>query len=172
MTSSKLSIFGNRFTNGFKGFLVSLTEALGELWSNEHSQGQIWGLVAGLCVSFMLWIVWSVAYMGVSKNRRKTPKWMVKIMVPNPMNKWMIWGVKTTPIFGRPPICSIKLWLFLLSGIPKKGKINFSLLELTDWYTKISKTTVTWIASSYAKSIACGMCFQIFQPVFDKQLES
>ena len=20
------------------------------------------------------------------------PKWMVKIMVPNPMNKWMIWG--------------------------------------------------------------------------------
>ena len=27
------------------------------------------------------------------------PKWMVKIMVPNPMNKWMIWGVKN-PIFG------------------------------------------------------------------------
>ena len=28
---------------------------------------------------------------GVSKNRG-TPKWMVNIMVPNPMNKWMIWG--------------------------------------------------------------------------------
>ena len=25
--------------------------------------------------------------MGVSKNHG-TPKWMVKIMVPNPMNKW------------------------------------------------------------------------------------
>ena len=25
------------------------------------------------------------------------PKWMVKIMVPNPMNKWMIWG--ETPLF-------------------------------------------------------------------------
>ena len=22
----------------------------------------------------------------------KPPKWMVKIMVPNPVNKWMIWG--------------------------------------------------------------------------------
>ena len=31
------------------------------------------------------------------------PKWMVKIMVPNPMKKWMIWGVKT-PIFGSTPI--------------------------------------------------------------------
>ena len=30
-------------------------------------------------------------YLGVSKNSG-TLKWMVKIMVPNPMNKWMIWG--------------------------------------------------------------------------------
>ena len=31
------------------------------------------------------------------------PKWMVKIMVPNPMNKWMIWGVFKNPyiIFGN-----------------------------------------------------------------------
>ena len=27
------------------------------------------------------------------------PKWMVKIMVPNPMNTWMIWGGFCTPIF-------------------------------------------------------------------------
>ena len=27
----------------------------------------------------------------------KPPKWMVKIMVPNPMKKWMIWVV--VPIF-------------------------------------------------------------------------
>ena len=32
-------------------------------------------------------------YVGVSKNNG-TPKWMVQIM-ENPMNKWMIWGVKT-----------------------------------------------------------------------------
>ena len=32
----------------------------------------------------------------------KNPKWMVKIMVQNPMNKWMIWGVKTH-IFGSTP---------------------------------------------------------------------
>ena len=32
--------------------------------------------------------------MGVEpKIGGKTPKWMVNIiMVPNPMNKWMIWG--------------------------------------------------------------------------------
>ena len=41
--------------------------------------------------------------MGVSKNRGGPPKWMVKIMVPNPMNKWMIWGVKT---FLETPISS------------------------------------------------------------------
>ena len=33
-------------------------------------------------------------HMDVSKNRGIfPPKWMVKIMVPNPMYKWMIWGV-------------------------------------------------------------------------------
>ena len=36
-------------------------------------------------------------HMGDSKNSG-TPKWMVKIMVRNPMNKWMIWG-ETPPIF-------------------------------------------------------------------------
>ena len=30
-------------------------------------------------------------HMELSKNRG-TPKWMVKIMVPNPIFKWMIWG--------------------------------------------------------------------------------
>ena len=29
------------------------------------------------------------------------PKWMVKIMVPNPMNKWMIWGAH--PYFWKYP---------------------------------------------------------------------
>ena len=38
-------------------------------------------------------------YLGVSKNRG-IPKWMVKTMVPNPMNKCMIWGEKK-PIFGN-----------------------------------------------------------------------
>ena len=41
--------------------------------------------------------------MGVSQNRGVyPPKWMmVKIMVPNPMNKWMIWGGYSTPILGN-----------------------------------------------------------------------
>ena len=30
-------------------------------------------------------------------------KWMVKIMVPNPMNKWMIWGGFPI-IFGNTPM--------------------------------------------------------------------
>ena len=34
--------------------------------------------------------------MDVSKNRGIfPPKCMVKIMVPNPMNKWMIWGYQS-----------------------------------------------------------------------------
>ena len=42
-------------------------------------------------------------YMGVNpKIGGFPPKWMVKIMVPNPMNKWMIWGF--TPIFGNTHI--------------------------------------------------------------------
>ena len=36
--------------------------------------------------------------MDVSKNRGKNSKWMVKIMVPNPMNKWMIW-LRFSPLF-------------------------------------------------------------------------
>ena len=34
------------------------------------------------------------SYMGVEPKIGGfyPPKWMVKIMVPNPMNKWMIWG--------------------------------------------------------------------------------
>ena len=37
-----------------------------------------------------------------TKNRGVLPpKWMVKIMVPNPMNKWMIWGAH--PYFWKHP---------------------------------------------------------------------
>ena len=36
--------------------------------------------------------------MGVSKHKG-TPKWMVKIMVPNPMNKWMKIGGFSIPLF-------------------------------------------------------------------------
>ena len=34
----------------------------------------------------------------------KPPKWMVKIMVPNPIQTWDDLGGFTTPIFGGPPI--------------------------------------------------------------------
>ena len=47
-------------------------------------------------------LVFLEGYVGVSKYRG-TPKWMVYFM-ENPMNKWMIWGEKTTPTFGGPPI--------------------------------------------------------------------
>ena len=40
--------------------------------------------------------------MGVSKNSG-TPKWMGKIM-ENPMNKWMIWGVKPPLFLVQTPI--------------------------------------------------------------------
>ena len=42
--------------------------------------------------------------MGVEpKIGVKPPKWMVKIM-DNPMNKWMIWGVAGSIIFGNTHI--------------------------------------------------------------------
>ena len=41
--------------------------------------------------------------MGVSKNRGKHPKWMVKIM-ENPIKHGIHLGGFTTPIFGGPPI--------------------------------------------------------------------
>ena len=50
----------------------------------------------------MLW-EW-LQNMGVEpKIGGKNPKWMVKIMVPNPMNKWMIWVV--FPYFWVDTIC-------------------------------------------------------------------
>ena len=54
---------------------------------------------------------------GVSKNRGiLPPKWMVKIMVPNPMNKWMIWGV----VFQNPLFLVGSTPMFFLnnSGLP------------------------------------------------------
>ena len=66
-------------------------------------------------------------YMGVSKSRVKTPKWMVIIMVPNPMNKWMIWGAKTPPIFGSTPKC----WNF--STVDDSAFWNFWVESLDHW---------------------------------------
>ena len=48
---------------------------------------------------------YTVTWMFPKIGGRPT-KWMVKIMVPNPMNKWMIWGVKP-PIFGSTPTLMI-----------------------------------------------------------------
>ena len=42
-----------------------------------------------------------------------TPKWMVLELMENPMNKWMIWGVKTPLFLGRHPyVLGSKLTLF------------------------------------------------------------
>ncbi len=57
---------------------------------------------------FSSWKGWKL--LGVSKNigGKPIPPKMdgLFIMVPNPMNKWMIWGVKTT-IFGLTPFSSV-----------------------------------------------------------------
>ena len=64
----------------------------------------IFGLTPiSLSVSYHIMKVWKPffpksSWMGVSKNRGKTPKWMVKTMVPNPMNKWDDLGGKN-PLF-------------------------------------------------------------------------
>ena len=47
------------------------------------------------------------------------PKWMVKIM-EHPILKWMIWGVKTTPIFGSTPIYLTVLPGSLTASFPLK----------------------------------------------------
>ena len=39
----------------------------------------------------------------VSKNRGKPPKWMVKIMVPNPIKHGMIWGYPNPYFWGQHP---------------------------------------------------------------------
>ena len=51
------------------------------------------------------------------------PKWMVKIMVPNPMNKWMIWEVKT-PIFGSTPIFFEYPWQIYIGHGPYTWNIR------------------------------------------------
>ena len=58
-----------------------------------------------------------VGYGCQPKNRGiLPPKWMVKIRVPNPMNKWDDLGVKKPPIFGNihieytPPKTNMTGW--------------------------------------------------------------
>ncbi len=52
--------------------------------------GGWWLQVSGPAVSFVCGSFW--ASRKAILQYRGTPKWMVEIMVPNPMNKWMIWG--------------------------------------------------------------------------------
>ena len=40
---------------------------------------------------------------GCQPKNRGTPKWMVNIMLPNPMNKWMIWGYRYFWKYGCQP---------------------------------------------------------------------
>ena len=67
--------------------------------------------------SHYFWINTHMHYhMDVSK--KGTPKWMVKIMVPNPMNKWD--GLEGFPIiFGSTPTCTTT-WMFP-KRVPQNG---------------------------------------------------
>ena len=65
--------------------------------------------------------------MDVSKNNA-TPKWMVKIMLPNPMNKWVICGFSS--IFGNHRIGNKQITPLAFLGNPRtfrapalKGKV-------------------------------------------------
>ena len=64
----------------------------------KGKQRNIWkilGLELDQWSDQLLFLCFFVAeiHLGVSKKRGGPPNWMVKIMVPNPMNKWMIWEV-------------------------------------------------------------------------------
>ncbi len=59
-------------------------------------------------------------------QKRGTPKWMMYFMVPNPMNKWMLWGV-TKPLFlvqhpctSRGPTDPWQRWLCLCPVHPNQ----------------------------------------------------
>ena len=82
-------------------------------------------------------------HMGVSKNRG-SPKWMVKIMVPNPMNKWMIWGEKTLFLVQHPYI--------LMGSCPHNFCFRFSLgssisHQKGSWMSrwKLGSMVSTWV---------------------------
>ena len=52
----------------------------------------------GCFLGCLTWSIWMFPKKGILP-----PKWMGKIMVPNPMNKWDDLG-GFTPIFGLTPI--------------------------------------------------------------------
>ena len=75
-------------TYSFRSFPAKVWDS-NKIWSNETKGCSKYQMA--ICVCPKMW--------------GKPPKWMVKIMVPNPMNKWMIWGgFATTPIFGATTI--------------------------------------------------------------------
>ena len=56
--------------------------------------------------SYTHWEYLLRSHLDMSKNRGiLPPKWMVKIMVQNPMNKWMIWGYHS---FWKHPFVSLQ----------------------------------------------------------------
>ena len=59
-----------------------------ELFGAARENSKPWSLMA----------IWMFPKIGVPKNG-----WFIK-MVPNPMNKWMIWGVSQHPLFLETPI--------------------------------------------------------------------
>ena len=78
------------------------------------------GLEDFICYSFIFYsglccIYFVFYHMDVSKNRGKTPKWiMVKRMVPNPIKHGMIWGYPNPLFLGQHPYYE-KLDLYAIS---------------------------------------------------------
>ena len=76
-----------------------------------------------------------------------TPKWMVKIMVPNPMNKWMIWGC--FPIFGETPI-SLGIGKWEWYGNSMGPAYHFRGSHVLGGPSKSHWLTIDWIMSAKA----------------------
>ena len=83
--------------------------------------------------------------MGVSKNRGKTPpKWMVKIMVPNPMNKWMILGGKNHILGNIHKLHKLHSSDLKVQNAEIEFDNNFNMYYLTDTNINIYIYVVTY----------------------------
>ena len=78
----------------------------------------------------------------------------------NPMNKWTIWGVKATPIFGSTPIC--------LFRVGKRGLyLGYLLIDLPpvlggqSYASKKEPSSRWWFQTFFEFSSLLGEMIQI-----------
>ena len=97
------------------------------------------------------------SYMGVSKNRGFSPKWMVKIM-ENPINPWMIWG--KTHYFRKHSYREMKSYPVILGEVSYAHEIripfihhfNFFLVPVMSGFN-VGTLLMFWISYSHTESL-------------------